>query len=839
MKIRKHKIKVSRDDDQSSFLTDLRPKSGKFSRHHHENGDYKKRSSCDNFIKKDRRNPFSFVSISRFRKIFFFPLFLLIFKLFKNVFQESRRFVASFNKRPALISAFFQKPKLKKKKKTTSNKFKFFQFEKKSKRKSVLLFFCLLLLLVLPFKLFTYYKLIFEDGSKERIMDTSFSALESFVLASDDISNFNLASAQQNFFQAGQNFIALERELGNFDELLAFLASFSSNDKIRLASESKNIASVGYYLSSSGDNLSLALDALLKSFSSSEKLDDNLSDFYFYTEKVENDFKEANKRLQSIKISSIPSDYRDDFVDLKNLFNILESNISSILSGFSGLRSLLGMDIDKRYLLVFQNNAEMRASGGFIGSHALLDIRKGEIKNIEAPSGGSYDTEGGLRVLVEAPKPLHLLSPVWSFWNANWWPDWKMSAQNLMWFYEKSDGPSVDGVIALTPDVLVDILKITGEIDLRDKYGVLVNSDNAWDILQEIVEVIGQPEFYEDKDLKTDILDRLDERKDLASSTDESKELFLRNEPKEIIGDLMSAILDEFSDNLSKETLLEGLSVLEKNLSEKNILLYFNDDEIQDEVESRSWGGRIKESPLDYLMIVDTNIGGGKTDRFIDSSFSLDVEIDENGDIINRLRIEKKHQGIRGHLFSGVRNVNWLRVYVPMGSKIISASGFSQPDIKFFEFPEDDWLIHPILKETEELALIDSESGLHIYQENEKTVFANWTMTDPGEVTTIKIRYELPFQFRPSQRDKNYLDFINALLAINQTRPAVHSLLVQKQPGNKAFEFFSRLRISDNYQIDWRFPEEINIVNDKNDAWFIKDILDKDKFYAILALPQK
>jgi hypothetical protein len=834
MKIKKHKIKVSRDDYQSSFLTDLRPEKDITSSDYREDGKRKlskRKLFYNNFIKKNRKNKFSFIKLSRFRRIFFFPLFLLLFNLFKSLvfflWRCLMNIVNFFKKKSFLNFNFSWKIKGQKKRKADLNKINFFNFKKTSKAKSVLFFFLFLLLLVLPFKFFTYYSLFFEDASKERIMEKSFSALEKFVLASDDISNLNLDSAQQNFFQAGQNFIALEQELGAVDELVSFLASFSSKDKIKLASESKNIASLGSYLSSSGDSLSLALDALLRSFSDSGDIDKDLSDFYFHAQQAEDDFKKANDILQSIETSSVPLDYRDDFADLKKIFNVLELNMSSLLDSFSSLRTLLGIDIDKRYLLVFQNNAEMRASGGFIGSYALLDIGQGEIKNIEIPFGGSYDTEGGLRTLVEAPKPLHLLDSAWSFWDANWWPDWRMSAQNLMWFYEKSDGPSVDGVIALNTDVLVDVLRVTGEIDMRDKFGVVVGPDNAWDVLQEIVEVTGQPELYEEKTLKTDILNRIKEEEDLASSSDKSKESFARNEPKKIIADLMSSILDKFSNNMSKDMMLESLRFLEKNLNEKNILLYFNDVEIQEEVEDHFWGGRIKNSPLDYLMIVDTNIGGGKTDRFIENNFSLDVEVDENGDIINRLRIEKKHQGVQGELFSGIRNVNWLRVYVPEGSTLIKAKGFSQPDQSYFKETKDFYTKNQILEETENQAKIDLESGTKVYQESDKTVFANWSMLDPGEEVVIEIDYKLPFNIFSEdelEEDAWFSDIFPEQKTEN------YSLLWQKQPGSGKANFKFNFQNNSSLNTFWSYPD----FSDFDDRVMLKGDLLNDRYLVLM-----
>ena len=67
---------------------------------------------------------------------------------------------------------------------------------------------------------------------------------------------------------------------------------------------------------------------------------------------------------------------------------------------------LLGRDSWKRYLVLFQNNTEIRATGGFIGSFALLDIDRGKIKQLEIPKGGSYDLQGQLKVNISSPTPI-------------------------------------------------------------------------------------------------------------------------------------------------------------------------------------------------------------------------------------------------------------------------------------------------------------------------------------------------------------------------------------------------------------------------------------------------
>lgn len=818
-------------------------------------------------------------TLINFKKTFLFPFFLFIFKILRAIiyfFIDWIVDIYKFFKKNIKFSKFIFKIKKKlkinfySKKKVEEIKDKIKQgvnntnigvkklnktpvlnfsintknFNFRSKKKSIWFFVLILFILIVPFKIFSYYKLISDNEIRNDLLQYSSSGLENFLSASQNITNLDLSSSQQEFFQAGNNFLKLDQELKKIDEFIIFLSSFSGDEKIKLASESKKIAKLGIHLSLAGDNFSLAVNSLILAFSDSNlDMDKNFSDFYYYSKKAESEFKKANNYLKKIKISSIPKDYQEQFKDIKNKADVLEKNFSSFLKIVPGLKDFLGVNADRRYLIVFQNNYESRATGGFIGSYALVDLKKGRIKKIEIPPGGSYDTEGGMKVLMESPKPLHLIKPIWYFWDANWWPDWKMSAQNLMWFYEKSGGSSVDGVISLTPDVLSDILKIIGPIDLSEKYGVIVDSDNFWETIQEIVEVTGQPELYQNKNLKTDILGRIiEENKATSSISDnnieledvekkdvEDEKIFLRNEPKKIIGDLMSKILERFSNNFNKEILVKTLQILEKNLSNKNVLLYFNNPEMQNEVEKRSWAGRVKDTPLDYLMIVYSNVAGGKTDKFIGNNFSLNTKIEADGSIINKLIIKRNHNGEKDSLFSGIRNVSWLRVYVPLGSSLISAKGFSYLDERFFKDSEDFYEKNDILELSENRAEVDLRSGTKIYQESNKTVFANWDIIDPGQENIIEIEYRLPQNFYSlfPIEEKSY--FFN-LYKIKEERIKNYSLLWQKQSG------FNNAKLEFNFKTDldikpfWYYPEKM--INEDSIKLF--DELENDKYLVIM-----
>ena len=203
--------------------------------------------------------------------------------------------------------------------------------------------------------------------------------------------------------------------------------------------------------------------------------------------------------------------------------------------------------------------------------------------------------------------------------------------------------------------------------------------------------------------------------------------------------------------------------------------------------------------------------------------------VSPDGRIVNTLKIYRGHTGIKNEALTGVRNVNWLRVYVPAGSRLISASGFSQPDDEYFEEPDPSWLDSDFLAE-ERLSLTDQASGAKIYTEHGKTVFAGWVMTDPGQTAEITFVYELPFNFfRPVARD-GFLDKLNSLLNPEFKELYPYSLLVQKQPGAKPSQFSSVLKAPSGLSARWQHPESLKWQS----GWSYIGEIGADKYISVL-----
>jgi hypothetical protein len=637
---------------------------------------------------------------------------------------------------------------------------------RKSLTKSALGFAVLVLLIIAPLKLYADYN--FLQKLKIKVSDTAQAAVGSLFSAKAAIEDEKFDQASNDFSAASANFLHAQQDLSTINDGLLALASLVPNEKAKMIGNSKYFAEAGQLTSTLGENLSLSMDAIFKR-ADNANLIDVLNTFLQYGKLAHKNTNNLNQVIAKIDIDGIPQEYQAQFTELRSKGEFLEKSLAELLDIAQKLTVFLGGQYDKRYLMIFQNNTEARATGGFMGSFALADFSNGKLTNLEVPDGGTYDTEGGMRVLVTAPKPLWLVNPLWHFWDSNWWPDWPTSAKKIMWFYEKSDGPTVDGVISFTPNVIIRLLEVLGPVDLTKQYGVVITADNFMDETQTIVE---------------------EKPKENADPN---------NHPKAIIGDLLNELIARMSKDLTKEKLIGLIGILEDSLDQKHILLYFTDDDLENKIKELGWSGQIKQTTQDYLMVVNTNIAGAKSDKEIDQRIFYSPEILPDGTVLGKLRIERQHRAKRGVDFVGFRNVNWLRIYVPAGSQIIKASGFRQLDENYFEAPDEHWTKDKDLINEEDLASIDEKTGVKIYQEAGKTVFANWSMVDPGETATIELIYRLPFKVSPKINSGVWSEFENKDLY-------TYTLLAQKQPGtaNSSIEFNLR---HVQYEAVWKYPD--------------------------------
>jgi hypothetical protein len=604
----------------------------------------------------------------------------------------------------------------------------------------------LFLIFIIPFPVFGYYKKLKQSGETAIVESTNaFLALQSSTVAalSSDIetAQVDLNTALQAFSKVETLITTEHKYLLQLLRVVPFLGS-----KI----ESRQ------HILSAGQHVTLANTYLVKGIKDAKEQEhmlftDRVSIIEDHLQAAHVQYRAAFKSLNNVNVNDLPEEYRQPFLEFKLLFGTFVDDIGDIYELLDTFKMVFGHDDFKRYLVVFQNQHELRATGGFMGGYAVVDVQKGRILNIDIPSGGTYDVQGQLEKNILPPAPLQMANSRWEFQDANWFPDFEESAKKMAWFYNETRKSSVDGVIAVNASVLQHVLAIVGDISLEE-YDMTINSENVLIAIQDHVET-----GYEE----------------------------INEKPKAILGVLFEKIMER-TEKLSTEDILTFVTKMHTAFKEKEMQAYFFDKNIQKEVSRFGWDGKIVDTfkGQDYLYVVNTNINGGKSDAKIVQHISHEAHIEEDGSIVNIVTIKRKHTGTKGEKFYGVGNIDYMRVYVPQGAELVEASGFVYPEEKWFSSPRKDASMDEDLKRIEKGEKIHKKTGTRITNEFGKTVFANWVITLPGETQEVKFVYRLPFFVnRDALPINNFEKWKDQLKGQYHKRSASYSMYVQKQSG--------------------------------------------------------
>ncbi|HUT22620.1 MAG TPA: DUF4012 domain-containing protein [Candidatus Bipolaricaulota bacterium] len=638
-----------------------------------------------------------------------------------------------------------------------------------------------------------YYKL---NKTKESVIGLATGGLNDLKTAQDSAAGKNLAKAGQYFSSAGGNFSSAKEQLDDINVLLQPILKMIPVEGKTLG-DAENLLIVGENLSVLGRSISEIFDFF---YNDSSSITVKIARIKEDSANLLPIAEETAEKIKKINPNAVPEENKEQFEQAKELIEKFVADLKTIDSLSDFLLEVLGDSQKKRYLVVFQNDRELRPTGGFIGSYAMVDIYQGEIKNIDMPGGGSYDLQGGLLEKIIPPKPLLLINNRWEFQDSNWFFDFPSSARKMAWFYEAAGGQTVDGVIAINAGLIEELLAYLPPIDLSE-YGKSINADNFIDEIQKSVEL----EY--DRSI---------------------------NRPKQILSDMAPKFLEAIFE-AKENNLMNIAQTLNRSFAKKDIMMYLDDPEMETAVMDYNWAGEVKETSMDYLAVVAANIGGQKTDGAIKQDMELVSSIDNRGFIINHLTVKRRHNGSPDNVFENATNRVYLKIYVPQGSQIINSSGFSKIDAGEF-FPlaagakQDEFL-----SDEERLIGVDKLSGLQIYEEEGKTVFADWVETKVGEESQIEISYMLPWQLTMPEKSEGLGAIFNSLFKKDQ-EANYYSLLIQKQSGAKS-RLSASVILPGKQQITWTYPQDF-ILDGKSKGTLNAD-LDTDQMIGLVFEPQK
>jgi len=410
----------------------------------------------------------------------------------------------------------------------------------------------------------------------------------------------------------------------------------------------------------------------------------------------------------------------------------------SIIGGLNVIKSIpyfMGMDAPRNFLILFQNDKELRPTGGFMTAYSIMRVDKGKFSPIA--SEDIYNLDAKYKPTVPAPEPLikyikgpYVLSQNLRLRDMNWSPDFGSSMINFTTAASDAGAPEIDGIIAVDTQVLVNILKVLGPVGVP---GFGTYSTNE-DVECKCPQVIHELESF--ADVEGPIV------WDPVSGEIVYKPKNADNR-KKIIGPLMNSIVASAIGAPTEKYPFLFLAFL-KSLKEKHVLFYMFDSDIQNALSEFNLDGKIKDYDGDYLHVNDANLGGRKSNLYVTQEVSQEIEIEKGGGVVKTITLTyknpEKHDGWLNSVLP-----NWVRVYVPKGSELLAVEGL--------------------------------EDKVEPYEDLGKTVFAGFFELRPEGISKVTFKYRLPFTV-----PKNYKMLI-------QKQPGTDAPLYTISTGKRTQEF--------------------------------------------------
>ena len=307
---------------------------------------------------------------------------------------------------------------------------------------------------------------------------------------------------------------------------------------------------------------------------------------------------------------------------------------------------LLGLNQPTSYLILLQNDTELRTNGGFFGSYAVTTLDQGypsfRLQDIYVP-------DGQIQGHVDPPEPIQqAFRQGWfRLRDSDWDPDFTTAATTIRWFLDKGGEINPDLLITLPLSTIQSVLNITGPLEIPE-YHLSLNSNNIFIELQNLVE--------------QDFFPGSTQKKDLLTATTQAFTRLIANLP------------------LKKQ--IQIIDVFLSSLQNQNILLNSTQPQMQTIFTQQNWAGQLEKIPCsqtnclsDSLAIIETNLGANKANAYLKRHTTHNITTDPyfltHQTTINYTNNSPSEtpQPPQHH---GGNYINYLRFYLPLQAKNIT-----------------------------------------------------------------------------------------------------------------------------------------------------------------------
>lgn len=472
---------------------------------------------------------------------------------------------------------------------------------------------------------------------------------------------------------------------------------------------------------------------------------------------------------EQIEVMGFSPDRQSQIAQFKRAVTLFQDTLA--LTGEAP--DLLGMNDPKTYLLLAQNEDELRPAGGFIGTVGQVVLDQGKIVDMDFLD--SYRVDHPLqKPYPDAPAPLfrYMAAEVWLTRDANWSPDFPAAAQQVAYFYEYGTGQAVDGVVALDQQVMEWLMEGFGPITISGT-SEMVTSANVRQFMRQSWNL---------------------------GEGGESQKWHLNR--KVFIGQFAEALMGRFLKDPGGVDWLALARGLYRSLESRHFVLVLENERAAAALRRSGWDGALQPSRGDYLLVVDANLGFNKANALIQTQLGYVLQLEASGGATAELLLTYEHGGtavtngcthylppsggeFAYEILTQRCYYNYLRLYVPAGSVLRSATSHPTPAEYLVTKRSADGKAQPLAE----------EFG--------RAVLAQFFVVEPGTTLTTRFFYDLP---QVAWRDKQGWHY---------------SLLIQKQVGSKGMPISLSIVLPPGGQLLSAWPAPQSITGERINFSFV------------------
>ena len=308
---------------------------------------------------------------------------------------------------------------------------------------------------------------------------------------------------------------------------------------------------------------------------------------------VRADIDSAKRELKAVDLAKIPHRLRSDVRDGIAKAQKTDDTLADAQAGFKILPGFLGADKPRYYLIGMQNSAELRGTGGAMLQFSVLSIADGKPHLFKPKTVYNVDQD---RTQVDIPLPedawyVRDIDDAHRFGNANWSPDWPLSAKLTTDYAHVSNPelPQFDGVWAVDPVTMQDLMPGVGQFKTRASY--VTTNRVIYLILYNAYASYPFP-----------------------------------GRRRQVLHQIVNGFYDGMLKPAHPTELVKGMG---KALSQKHMQIWLTDPAEEAFIKHMGWDGALKPAEgADYLDVVQQNVGGNKLNYFENQTTSMDVTLE-------------------------------------------------------------------------------------------------------------------------------------------------------------------------------------------------------------------